>query len=432
MIKSFNFTKTSIQALPCPQKGMATYKDTKEQGLSLYITSTGVITFFVRKRVQRRDERIILGRFPETSVEQARKLALTKKAEVASGGNPNLEKKKIRQEITFSELFDRYLNEYSKLQKRSWQYDEREVNKFLSHWFKRQLSTISKDEVASLHRKIGRENGIYQANRIVERIRAIFNKGIDWGWEGLNPASKVIKFKEKSRDRFIQPDEMPFFFQALELEESQTIKDYIWISLLTGARKSNVLSMRWDQINWEIRQWRIPETKNGETIVLPLIDRALDILKQRRKLTNTEWVFPSADSVTGHLADPKRAWGRIRLDATVSLLRANENLSALIAETDKEHKEYLGRLRWLKRLQKKAEAKNVTLPVGLMDVHLHDLRRTLGSFQAITGASLQVIGKSLGHKSQAATQIYARLHHDPVRNAVERATDAMFEHALRA
>ena len=137
-------------------------------------------------------------------------------------------------------------------------------------------------------------------------------------------------------------------------------------------------------------------------------------------------------SVTGHLADPKRAWGRIRLDATVSLLRANENLCPLIAETDKEHKEYLGQLRWLKRLQKKAEAKNVTLPVGLMDVHLHDLRRTLGSFQAITGASLQVIGKSLGHKSQAATQIYARLHHDPVRNAVERATDAMFEHALRA
>lgn len=66
-----------------------------------------------------------------------------------------------------------------------------------------------------------------------------------------------------------------------------------------------------------------------------------------------------------------------------------------------------------------------------MDIHLHDLRRTLGSFQAITGASLQVIGKSLGHKSQAATQIYARLHHDPVRQSVERATEAMFIHGAK-
>lgn len=59
-------------------------------------------------------------------------------------------------------------------------------------------------------------------------------------------------------------------------------------------------------------------------------------------------------------------------------------------------------------------------------LRLHDLRRTLGSWQAATGANSYVIGKSLGHKTQQATAIYARLNIDPVRASMERATEAMF------
>jgi integrase len=87
-------------------------------------------------------------------------------------------------------------------------------------------------------------------------------------------------------------------------------------------------------------------------------------------------VFPGRGK-TGHLVEPKTAWARI-----------------------------------LKR-------------AGLQNLRLHDLRRTLGSWQAATGASLPIIGKSLGHKSLAATQVYARLNLDPVRAAVNTATDAM-------
>jgi integrase len=60
-----------------------------------------------------------------------------------------------------------------------------------------------------------------------------------------------------------------------------------------------------------------------------------------------------------------------------------------------------------------------------MDIRLHDIRRTFGSYQAIAGASLQVIGKSLGHKSQQSTQVYARLHNDPIRASVNSATATM-------
>ena len=65
----------------------------------------------------------------------------------------------------------------------------------------------------------------------------------------------------------------------------------------------------------------------------------------------------------------------------------------------------------------------------LEDIRIHDLRRTMGSWQARTGASLVIIGKSLGHKSQQATAVYARLDLDPVRAAMETATSAMLEAA---
>ena len=79
-----------------------------------------------------------------------------------------------------------------------------------------------------------------------------------------------------------------------------------------------------------------------------------------------------------------------------------------------------------------AKKQKVELPTGLMDISIHDLRRTLGSWQAATGATTAIIGKSLGHKSQQATAIYERLNIDPVRASVERATDAMFGNSYKS
>ena len=105
------------------------------------------------------------------------------------------------------------------------------------------------------------------------------------------------------------------------------------------------------------------------------------ILDRRKKANQNEssYVFPSEKSASGHLSEPKKGWARI-------LKRAN-----------------------------------------ITDLRIHDLRRSLGSWQASTGASLSIIGKSLGHKSIAATSIYARLNLDPVRNSIELATKAMIK-----
>ena len=382
MQKNINFIKKTLDSLKLPDKNKRHYfYDTKIKGLELMVTEQGTKSFKVYRKFNGKPVRVTLGKYPEMTIENARNEAQRVIADMISGKNPNEEKKNIRSETTFGEMFKIFMERHSKITKKSWIADEQDVPRFLNHWFERKLSTITKQEIQLIHEKIRKENGLYQANRMLARIHIIYNKAIEWGWSGTNPASSIKKFKEKSRDRFLHPDELPRFFESLEAEPNSTIKDYIYVSLFTGARKSNVLSMKWEDINFERCEWLIPETKNGESLRVHLIEKVIDVLKNRLQLSpNSKWVFESIGK-TGHLVEPKSGWKRI-------LQRAD-----------------------------------------LKDLRLHDLRRTLGSWQAATGANSYIIGRSLGHKNQQSTAIYARLSIDPIKESVEKAAQAMLKHA---
>lgn len=424
----FSFTKKALESLPLPE-GSARYsfKDERERGLIIRVTPKGQKTFQLYQKFHGRPVRVTLGTFPDMSVENARKEAQLKKAELTQGKNPNIEKTKFQQESTLKELFNEYMERYSKVQKKSWQYDEREINKFLSHWFNRKISTISKQEILKLHEKIHNNNGLYQANRILERLRGMYNKAIEWGWEGLNPTQGIKKFKEKSRDRFILPDEMPSFIKAVKEEHNEEARDFILMSLYCGARKTNTLQMRWEQIEWGRNIWRIPETKNGEPQDVNLSPQALEILTARKETKGASpWVFPS-DSEAGHLADPKKAWVRAKQLSTMYLWEKEEHLQKLIQEVREAMPDQVDVGRVYQAIVKSAEQQDIYLPSGLMDVRLHDLRRTFGSYQAMAGFSLEIIGKTMNHKSPQSTAVYARLHNDVVRKSVEEAVNMMAE-----
>jgi integrase len=145
------------------------------------------------------------------------------------------------------------------------------------------LSSITKQDIQKLQHVIGMNKGIYTANRLLALLSTVFNKTIEYDlWERPNPASGIKKFREKSRDRFLQSDELPKSFSALLSEPNTDIRDSVLLALLTGARRTNVLSMQWSNINLERAEWCIPETKNGEAQTVALSGEALEVLHNRK------------------------------------------------------------------------------------------------------------------------------------------------------
>ena len=198
-------------------------------------------------------------------------------------------------------------------------------------------------------------------------------------FSGQNPATRIQKNPAPSRDRFLQADELTPFFNALSESTNEIMRDFFLLALLTGARRANVSAMRWADIDLVAGVWRIAKTKNGTPQTVTLSPEAVTVLESR-KAGDGEFVFPG-EGKTKHIVEPKKAWA--------TLLKA----------------------------------------AGIENLRIHDLRRTLGSWQARTGASLSIIGKSLNHKTHQATAIYARLDLDPVRQSVNTATAAMMEAA---
>ncbi len=190
---------------------------------------------------------------------------------------------------------------------------------------------------------------------------------------------------------------------------------------MTGARRANVMAMRWDQVSFERGEWRIPVTKSGKSHVVPVLPDALNILRRRQKTVDGEYVFPGTGEA-GHLIEPKKGWRRILARAELY------QLVDWIAQAQGWTKDQISVAKGAADLRKavreaRSAAKAIKIDPG--PARIHDLRRTLGSWQAATDASLPMIGRTLAHKNVSTTAIYARLNLDPVRESMQKAVTAM-------
>lgn len=438
MTNKINFTKAAIDALPIPDAGSRVeYCDTKQAGLRLRITSTGVKTFCVLKRIRGAGmERFTLARYPGMTIEQARKKTAEMLGKIAEGNNPAEARRAIKAEPTLAELFIEF-GKRDGSKKRSWSDDKQRYRDYLDKPLgKHKVGAITSPMISRVLSDMDRAG---KANATINNVRAlasiIFSKGIEYGSATHNPVRAIKMRKKVSRDRFLQAHELPRFFTSLSEEPNLTIRDYFLISLLTGARRSNVLAMRWNEINFNEGIWRIARTKNDDPQNVTLGAEVLAVLNERKTnaLPDSAFVFPG-DGVTGHLAEPKKGWRRIldrdELAQLTEIIEAagGSFMPLLDAKTGKERYEPMQAK--LARARKTAQDLKLNIEsIRITDLRIHDLRRTMGSWQAKTGASLVIIGKSLNHKSQQATAIYARLDLDPIRASVEKATSAMLEAA---
>ena len=278
--RKFNLTKKAIDVLASPSNGQRAYfYDTKVRGLAVAVSPMGKKTFILYRKVAGKPERITIGPCCDLSIEQARGKAEEMNAAIADGKNPAQQKRAVRDEMTLSELFQRYMDDYAKVHKRTWRTDESTFKLHLHGWQFRKISSITLPDVVRLHAHIGRTRGHYAANRLVELLSTIFARAIEWGWEGKNPATGVTPFAEVKRERFMDGNELRAFFQSLKVEPNTTIRDFLLVALLTGARRGNVQAMRWDELDFDRATWTIPaaKAKAGDTINLaPITSRSSD------------------------------------------------------------------------------------------------------------------------------------------------------------
>lgn len=368
-------SKSVIERLPVPEKGARYTHDSKVAALAVCVTSNGVRTFYRCGRIKGRPVRMRLGRFGDITVAQARELAADIGLQVASGKNPIVMRRHTRK--TLQELWEWYLDNHGKPNKRTWKRDQSRWNQHLKHLGSRQIAELQRADIIELMASVKSEHGPYAANHCLEQLRHMLVFAVDNGWLDANPAAGIKRFPRTTRDRFLSEDELPRFLDAVDSLRYETARDFFRMALFTGARRGNVCSMRWDELRIADALWVVPASKYKGKVdcVIVLPPPAIEIL-ERRKGNGSPWVFPGRGTA-GHYSWPKDAWKKILRTAKLTNFR------------------------------------------------IHDIRHTNASWQVRIGSPLPVIGKSLGQKSLSSTAGYAHSDVSQVRKSVSSAVDAM-------
>ena len=379
--RKLNLTKKVVESLTTTSPKQL-FHDTSTPHLCIQVTSAGCKTWCLYRRINGQPKQVKIGRYPEVTPDQAKRLAQQLNGQIAQGIDPT--EKRPAEEMTFGDLFEKYIELHGKPHKRTWKRDQHRYEVYLEKRLgKRLLAKISTEDIQAVHVQLGAKHGTGQANVIRTLLSSVFNfaKKMKY-WSGENPVHQVRRYPVNERERFLAPEEMPKFFTALKRANAQIFRDYVLLSLFTGARQGNILAMRWSQIDFTRKIWTIPasEHKSKKVTKVTLSDPAIVILKRRAKEATTDYVLPGR--VSGHYGRPTVAWKR--------------------------------------QMTRCGFPEHVTM---------HDLRRTLGSWQANAGTSLHIIGASLGQRSTSATAIYSRLNESTVRSSVDAAVQAMMDAA---
>lgn len=353
--------------------------DDEVPGFGLRIYPGGRKAFLLSYRVLGRKRLFTLGTYGVLTVEQARAEARARLAKVVTDDvDPLAERQRARQGETIGDLCSAYMERHGNA-KRSASEDRRRIEKhILPAWGKRKAASITRADVARLHGRIGKST-TYEANRVLSLLSKLFGLARVWGYvpdTQANPASDIDRFQEVKRDRWLTSEELPRLAKAINEERNASARNALWLYLLTGCRKTELLRARWTDVDWQRGELRLPATKAKRVHYVPLSAPALALLREIPVLEKCPYILPgrppsNPDQPHHHLVNIFKPWSRVRAAA------------------------------------------------GVEDVRLHDLRRTVGSWLAQAGNSLHLIGRVLNHSSTATTAIYARFGEDTVRTALE-------------
>ena len=370
--------------------------DTEILGLAAKVQTSGMRTFTLDYRYAGRQRRMTIGRWPEWSVTAARERAKDLRRMIDEGQDPLAAKEELREAPHITDMIDRYIREHlPKLAPVNAGDQTSMLRQMLEPaWGDRLVTDITKSDVAKFldfvaegrprpckqkpnnrARKLqGHKPTPVRANRVGEVLRKMFTLAVEWEWRADNPAQGFHRRLEHARERFLSPEELVRLAAALDKAADQRGASIMRLCMLTGARVGEVRTARFEQFNLDYAIWSKPAstTKQRKIHRVPISQDVVAIVRQRKLVVPKEnvWLFPG-DAIGKPVREVRRFWLKIRQEA------------------------------------------------DLPDVRIHDLRHTFASLLVSGGASLEVIGRLLGHNQMQTTQRYAHLMESPLRAGVD-------------
>ena len=350
--------------------------DTQIPGFGLRIWPSGRRVFiFQYRNLHRQTRRPVIGQYGSITPEQARQTAKAWAVEVQRGGDPGKSRSDAARAPTVADLAERYMSEHAwpKKKPRSAKSDQSNLkNHVLRALGTKKVVAVNRADVGKLHHNLRKTPGA--ANRVLALLSKMFTLAEKWDLrpDGTNPCRHVERYPERKFERFLSETELARLAGVLD-EAERTRTEFpsalaaIRLLLFTGARLSEILTLKWEDVHMEDQCLRLPDSKTGaKTIYLP--PPALEILSGLKRQEENPYVVVGAKPGQ-HLVNLRKPWGRIRKRA------------------------------------------------GLDDVRLHDLRHSFASMAVAGGLSLPMIGALLGHSQPATTARYAHLADDPLKQA---------------
>jgi integrase len=376
-------TDATIKKLPPPASGAAITYDTEVKGFGIRVTAAGAKSFVLNYRTRGgRERRYTIGAFPtEYGTKAAREKAATLKQRIRDGHDPLAEIEADRDAPTVADLAARFAEQQLGKLRPSTRRNYRamldhEVLPALRHL---KVAEITHSDIGDLHYKITKR-APYLANRVLQLCTRLFNLAIQWGWCERNPCAGVEHNREEKRHRYLSAEELERLTAALAEHHDQQAADIIRLLLLTGARKGEVLAMRWRDLDLKAGTWTKAASATKQKVLhhVPFSAPARQLLARRLAEAESEavFVFPAPPATTpstsGHQGGIEDDWAAICKAADIR------------------------------------------------DLRVHDIRHSYASQLVNLGIPLEVIGKLLGHSQISTTQRYAHLRVDVLAAATER------------
>lgn len=361
-----------------PRSGNKVYRCGVHRGLALRVTSTGHKSFvFCYSGATGREHRMTVGEFGPWSLAAAKKRIGELRRELDAGFDPLARRVERRAAPSLTDLWDWYsasqLPQLSSSSQRNIERDwSTKIRPSLGGHTK--LADLTRTDIQQLVDRVAECSGETAANRCHSYIRRMLNLAVAHGMLSENvAASGICRRQEHPRQRYLTEREMERLSDAIEANLHLPGAVAVKLLMLTGARRSEVLSMRWADVDLASGIWVKPPSKTKQRRVhrVPLSEEAVETLRRLRQAHGgSEFAFPSTGSA-GHIVDIKRVWAKLCQLANIDECR------------------------------------------------LHDLRHSFASVIVSSGRSLELIGQLLGHSQTSTTRRYSHLYDAPLREAAE-------------